>query len=102
MNTKTNENYLTKREAEVAAYLIHGFSNREICDRLFVCEKTIKFHATHIYKKLKVSSKSKLSSAYHRGLLDENMAAPIKPLILKIFGEPSVTYEKNFLPYGVR
>lgn len=34
-----------------------GLSNKEIAQKLFVCEKTVKFHLTSIYKKMGVRSK---------------------------------------------
>lgn len=51
---------LSKSEKDVLVYLIQGISNKEIGDKLFVTEKTIKFHLTNIYRKHDVKSRSEL------------------------------------------
>ena len=43
---------LTKREVRILKLVASGNSNREIADRLFVSEKTVKNHLNHIYRKL--------------------------------------------------
>ncbi len=48
---------ITKREAEIAAYACMGTKNQYIASLLGLREKTIKFHLTKIFKKLKVHSK---------------------------------------------
>lgn len=53
-------NSLSSSERSVYDLICKGFSNKEIAARLFVCEKTIKFHCTTIYKKLGVESRSGL------------------------------------------
>lgn len=45
-------------ELNVITYLDMGLSNKEIGENLFVCEKTVKFHLTNIYKKYGVSSRA--------------------------------------------
>ncbi len=47
-------------ETNVVTYLEMGLSNKEIGDKLFVCEKTVKFHLTNIFKKAGVSTRSEL------------------------------------------
>lgn len=42
---------LTLREVEVFDLVITGLTNKEIATKLFVEEKTIKFHMTNILKK---------------------------------------------------
>lgn len=39
---------LSKAELAVNTLLLQGLSNKQIGDRLFVCEKTVKFHVTSI------------------------------------------------------
>ena len=51
------QNGLTKAQASVAQYLFLGISNGEIAKKLFVSDKTVKFHLGYIYKKLKVSNR---------------------------------------------
>ncbi|MDQ7129474.1 response regulator transcription factor [Mammaliicoccus sciuri] len=52
------ENKLSKRELEVLAELVKGKTNKEIAETLFVSEKTIKTHVSHILNKLKVSDRT--------------------------------------------
>lgn len=51
---------LSNREAEVAELVTQGLSNKEVANRLFVTEKTVKFHLTNIYKKMNVKSRAQL------------------------------------------
>lgn len=43
---------LTRREREVLELLADGASNRDIAGRLYISEKTVKNHVTHILQKL--------------------------------------------------
>lgn len=51
---------LSNREVEVAELVSKGMANKEVADRLFVTEKTVKFHLTNIYKKMAIKSRSQL------------------------------------------
>lgn len=51
---------LSNRESEVAELVSKGLSNKEVANRLFVTEKTVKFHLTNIYKKMQVKSRAQL------------------------------------------
>ena len=51
---------LSHREAEVAELVAEGLSNKSVANRLFVTEKTVKFHLTNIYKKMSVKSRAQL------------------------------------------
>jgi LuxR family maltose regulon positive regulatory protein len=51
---------LTARERDVLRELEQGFSNRDIGDRLFVTEGTVKVHLRSIYKKLGVRTRTEL------------------------------------------
>lgn len=51
---------LSPREAEVAALLIQRIPYRQIAEKLFVSENTVKTHARNIYKKAGVSSREEL------------------------------------------
>ncbi|MCL1798219.1 MAG: helix-turn-helix transcriptional regulator [Eggerthellaceae bacterium] len=53
---------LTEREHEVMLLLVNGRTNREIADELFVVERTVKYHASNIYAKTGVSSRTELAS----------------------------------------
>ncbi|HCN22516.1 MAG TPA: DNA-binding response regulator [Arthrobacter bacterium] len=47
---------LTPREAELLSFLTQGLSNRELGQRLFISEATVKTHLAHIYAKLGVET----------------------------------------------
>lgn len=51
-------NKLSKRELEVLKEMVKGKTNKEIAETLFVSEKTIKTHVSHILNKLKVSDRT--------------------------------------------
>ncbi|TLM87054.1 response regulator transcription factor [Pseudarthrobacter sp. NamE5] len=49
---------LTPREAELLGLLTQGLSNRELGQRLFISEATVKTHLAHIYAKLGVDTRA--------------------------------------------
>ena len=49
---------LTNREQEVLICLVEGLSNKEIADKLYISDKTVKIHVSKIFKKLNVKSRS--------------------------------------------
>lgn len=53
-----NTNKLSKREIEVLAEMVKGKTNKEIANTLFVSEKTIKTHVSHIFNKLSVTDRT--------------------------------------------
>ena len=55
---------VTPREREVMTLISQGMANREIADRLFVAEKTVKNHVNNIYSKLGVSSRAEAISLW--------------------------------------
>lgn len=57
---------LSDREREVVSLVIEGLSNHEIGNKLFVEEKTIKFHLTSIFKKKNVKNKAELIVEYYK------------------------------------
>lgn len=54
------KNGLSNRESEVATLVAKGLSNKDVADKLYVTEKTIKFHLTNIYKKMNIRSRAQL------------------------------------------
>ncbi|MFZ0130728.1 MAG: LuxR C-terminal-related transcriptional regulator [Candidatus Dormiibacterota bacterium] len=52
---------LAKREAEVAALVADGLSNKQIAARLFISERTVDSHIGHILNKLGVNSRSQIA-----------------------------------------
>jgi len=43
---------ITKRELEILELISHGLSNREIAEKLFVSENTVKTHSSRLFDKL--------------------------------------------------
>jgi DNA-binding NarL/FixJ family response regulator len=61
---------LTNREAEVLRLVASGASNREVGDKLWISEATVRRHLANIFRKLDVSSRTAASAwAHERGLL---------------------------------
>lgn len=49
---KLRELSITKRELEILALIAEGMSNREIAEKLFVSENTVKTHSSRLFDKL--------------------------------------------------
>ena len=45
---------ITKREHEILELIAEGLSNREIAERLFVSENTVKTHSSRLFDKMDV------------------------------------------------
>ena len=52
---------LTDREREVTALVGEGMRNKEIADRLFISERTVKTHISNIFQKLDLSDRLELA-----------------------------------------
>lgn len=56
LNTdKLKELGLTQREHEILALIAQGLSNREIGEKLFVSENTVKTHSSRLFEKMSVN-----------------------------------------------
>ena len=58
---RTREEGLTPAEQRVAALVAEGRTNREVAAALFLAERTVASHLTHIYAKLGVRSRTELA-----------------------------------------
>jgi len=58
---------LSRREQEVADLVRAGLTNRQIAADLFLSEKTVESHLSHIFTKLGVGSRAAVASAMERG-----------------------------------
>lgn len=52
---------LSKREHQVMEYVVMGLSNKLIARKLFLTERTIKFHCSNIYRKLHIKNRASLA-----------------------------------------
>jgi DNA-binding CsgD family transcriptional regulator len=52
---------LTPAEERVAALVAEGHTNKEVAAALFLTERTVEFHLTHVYRKLGVRSRAELA-----------------------------------------
>jgi DNA-binding NarL/FixJ family response regulator len=50
---------LTAREIEILRTMALGLKNKEIADKLFISEKTVKTHINRVFKKLGVATRAK-------------------------------------------
>jgi DNA-binding NarL/FixJ family response regulator len=56
--SRRNEYSLTQREHDILALLAEGRSNRDIAQRLYLSEKTVKAHLAAIFRKLGVTNRT--------------------------------------------
>lgn len=59
---------LSRREREIVAHVSQGFRNREIADKLYISEQTVKNHMHNIFEKVGVQDRLELAlyAIYHR------------------------------------
>ncbi len=60
-----NVQKLTRREQEIASMASQGLTNREIAERLYISENTVKSAMKSIFYKLKITSRRKLIGSMH-------------------------------------
>lgn len=57
---ETRKEKLSKKEQEIIIQVSQGLKNREIAERLFVSEQTVKAHLSRIFRKCKVKTRAQL------------------------------------------
>jgi DNA-binding NarL/FixJ family response regulator len=61
---------VSQREMEILQLVAAGSTNREVAERLFISEATVKTHLLHVYAKLGVNDRAAaVGAAFERGLL---------------------------------
>ena len=65
-------NTITQREQEVLCLLAEGKSNKEIGLLLHITNRTVEFHLSNIYKKLKISSRIEAVLWYSTNLVSNS------------------------------
>ncbi|GGA29749.1 EAL domain-containing protein [Paenibacillus physcomitrellae] len=71
--TRTKERYgISARESEVLELLVEGLSNREISDKLFISEHTVKNHISRIFQKLNVTDRIQAMSYVNQACMEES------------------------------
>ena len=60
MKAYLQEKGLSKRESEVVILVVQGLTNKQVADQLCVAEKTVKFHLTNVYKRMRISRRSQI------------------------------------------
>tara|TARA_B110000211_G_C13980335_1_gene509071 strand:- start:616 stop:825 length:210 start_codon:yes stop_codon:yes gene_type:complete len=59
---------LTKKELEVANYILQDMLYKDIADKMFIVEKTVGKHASNIYKKVKIENQNSFIEKYSNNL----------------------------------
>jgi EAL domain-containing protein (putative c-di-GMP-specific phosphodiesterase class I)/DNA-binding CsgD family transcriptional regulator len=62
---------ISAREMEVFELIVDGASNKEISDRLFISEHTVKNHITHILQKLNVNDRLQAMAKVYQTCIEE-------------------------------
>lgn len=71
-NTLPEDFGLTQRELEIVSYIASGNSNKDIAEKLFISEKTVKNHVSSILKKMALEDRTQVAVyAYRKGLINE-------------------------------
>ena len=71
LGVRPHSSALSQREREIVALVAQGFKNKEIAERMFISEQTVKNHLHNIFDKLGVSDRLELALyAIHHNLHD--------------------------------
>lgn len=61
---------LTQREIEIIGFIACGESNKDIAEKLFISEKTVKNHVSNILRKMELEDRTQVAVyAYRKGLI---------------------------------
>lgn len=67
----TSEQFgLTRRELEIVSFIARGRSNKDIAEKLYISEKTVKNHVSNILKKMALEDRTQVAVyAHQKGLV---------------------------------
>jgi two-component system response regulator DegU len=66
----SSEHGLTQRELEIVGFIARGKSNKDIAEKLYISEKTVKNHVSNILKKMKLADRTQVAVyAHQKGLI---------------------------------
>lgn len=68
VTSQTNFASLTSREREIYELLAEGLTNQQIGKRLFITERTVKYHVSNVLRKLNVASRTEAVIKYIRAV----------------------------------
>jgi DNA-binding NarL/FixJ family response regulator len=60
----TETENLSARELEILGHVARGFQDKEIAEKLFISDATVRTHLRNIYKKLHVRSRTEAALKY--------------------------------------
>ena len=107
MKTYLQERGLSKRESEVVILVVQGLTNKQVADQLCVAEKTVKFHLTNVYKRMKISRRSQIiwtlpMAQFIEHAKDANppMTTPLQQNNHPTGGSEPQTIDENTIPIG--
>jgi len=104
IRTYLQERGLSKRESEVVILVVQGLTNKQVADQLCVAEKTVKFHLTNVYKRMKISRRSQIIWTLPMAQFIENAKDAEPPVPLQNnnhrMSAPLETDESHPIPIG--
>ena len=89
---------LSKRESEVVMLVVQGLTNKQVADQLCVAEKTVKFHLTNVYKRMKIRRRSEIIWSLPIAEFRERIKN--KEISQRTTSIPSSTIDENSIPVG--
>ena len=70
---RTREKYgVSAREIEVFELIVQGLSNKDISEKLYISEHTVKNHITHIFQKLEIADRMQAMSKLYQLCMEES------------------------------
>ena len=74
LESKRGKSLLSDREKQIVQHVAQGFRNKEIAEKLFISEQTVKNHLHNIFDKLGVSDRLELALyAIHHRLIQDGL-----------------------------